>query len=116
MKIKELFGFKGKNVVITGAGSGMGYAAAKLLVQLGANVYATVRRKLRHPPFSRHPKRKDIFRFHRIAHYFVFSFRQSMRHNNILLESGNHWTDGVVDGCKIFQHIQIQQHELHHVF
>ncbi|MDA8227283.1 MAG: SDR family oxidoreductase [Desulfitobacterium hafniense] len=45
MEIRELFGFNGKNVVITGAGSGMGYEAAKLLVQLGANVYATVRRK-----------------------------------------------------------------------
>ena len=45
MEIKDLFGFKSKNVVITGAGSGMGYAAAKLLTELGANVYATVRRK-----------------------------------------------------------------------
>ena len=45
MDIKELFGFEGKNVVITGAGSGMGKAAARLLVELGANVYATVRRK-----------------------------------------------------------------------
>lgn len=45
MDIKELFGLNGKNVVITGAGSGMGHAAAKLLVELGANVYATVRRK-----------------------------------------------------------------------
>lgn len=45
MDIKALFGFEGKNVVITGAGSGMGKAAARLLVELGANVYATVRRK-----------------------------------------------------------------------
>ena len=45
MDIKELFGLEGKNVVITGAGSGMGKAAARLLVQLGADVYATVRRK-----------------------------------------------------------------------
>lgn len=44
MDIKSLFGFENKNVVITGAGSGMGYAAAKLLVELGANVYATTRR------------------------------------------------------------------------
>jgi NAD(P)-dependent dehydrogenase (short-subunit alcohol dehydrogenase family) len=43
MDLKELFGFEGKNVVITGAGSGMGLAATKLLVELGANVYATVR-------------------------------------------------------------------------
>ncbi|MBR0373603.1 MAG: SDR family oxidoreductase [Mogibacterium sp.] len=45
MDLKQLFGYEGKNVVITGAGSGMGKAAAKLLVELGANVYATVRRK-----------------------------------------------------------------------
>lgn len=45
MDIKELFGLEGKNVVITGAGSGMGKAAAQLLVELGADVYATVRRK-----------------------------------------------------------------------
>ena len=45
MELKDLFGFEGKNVVITGAGSGMGYAAAKLLKELGANVYATIRRK-----------------------------------------------------------------------
>lgn len=45
MDIKSLFGFEGKNVVITGAGSGMGKAAAGLLTELGANVYATVRRK-----------------------------------------------------------------------
>ena len=44
MEINELFGLEGRNVVITGAGSGMGYVAAKLLTQLGANVYATVRR------------------------------------------------------------------------
>lgn len=45
MDLKSLFGFEGKNVVVTGAGSGMGHAAAKLLVELGANVYAVVRRK-----------------------------------------------------------------------
>lgn len=45
MDFKQLFGFEGKNVVVTGAGSGMGKAAARLLAELGANVYATVRRK-----------------------------------------------------------------------
>ena len=45
MDFKALFGLEGKNVVITGAGSGMGYAATRLLQALGANVYATVRRK-----------------------------------------------------------------------
>ena len=45
MELNSIFGLEGKNVVVTGAGSGMGYAAAKLLVELGANVYATVRRK-----------------------------------------------------------------------
>lgn len=32
-------------MLVTGAGSGMGKAAARLLTELGANVYATVRRK-----------------------------------------------------------------------
>lgn len=45
MDLKKLFGYEGRNVVITGAGSGMGYAATRLLVELGANVYATTRRK-----------------------------------------------------------------------
>lgn len=45
MNLKELLGLEGKNVVITGAGSGMGYAAAKLLKEAGARIYATVRRK-----------------------------------------------------------------------
>ena len=40
MEIKELFGFEGKNVVITGAASGMGKAACELLIELGAIVYA----------------------------------------------------------------------------
>ena len=31
MELKSLFGLEGKNVVITGAGSGMGHAAAKTL-------------------------------------------------------------------------------------
>ena len=34
-----------QNVLVTGAGSGMGKTAARLLTELGANVYATVRRK-----------------------------------------------------------------------
>lgn len=45
MDFQELFGLKDKNVVVTGAGSGMGKAAAYLLTQLGARVYATVRSK-----------------------------------------------------------------------
>lgn len=45
MDVKELFGFQSKNVVVTGAGSGMGKAAARLLTELGANVYSSVRRK-----------------------------------------------------------------------
>ena len=44
MDIGGLFGLEGKNVVVTGAGSGMGRAASRLLAELGANVYATVRR------------------------------------------------------------------------
>lgn len=45
MNLLDLFGLQGKNVLVTGAGSGMGKAAARLLTELGANVYATVRRK-----------------------------------------------------------------------
>lgn len=40
MDLKKLFGFEGKNVVITGAASGMSRAATKLLIELGAKVYA----------------------------------------------------------------------------
>lgn len=45
MNIKTLFGLEGKNVLVTGSGSGMGKAAARLLKELGADVYATVRNK-----------------------------------------------------------------------
>ena len=45
MDLLNVFGLKGKNVLVTGAGSGMGKTAARLLTELGANVYATVRRK-----------------------------------------------------------------------
>ncbi len=38
--MKNVLGYEGQNVVITGAASGMGQAAAQLLVDLGANVYA----------------------------------------------------------------------------
>ncbi len=38
--MNDVLGYQGKNVVITGAASGMGQAAAQLLVDLGANVYA----------------------------------------------------------------------------
>ena len=40
MDLKKLFGFEGKNVVITGAASGMSRAGTELLIELGANVYA----------------------------------------------------------------------------
>ena len=40
MDLKKLFGFEGKNVVITGAASGMSKSATELLIELGANVYA----------------------------------------------------------------------------
>ena len=45
MELNDLFGLRGKNVLITGTGSGMGHAAAALLVKLGANVWATVHRR-----------------------------------------------------------------------
>lgn len=38
--LKELFGYEGKNVVITGAASGMAYTATEFLLTLGAKVYA----------------------------------------------------------------------------
>jgi NAD(P)-dependent dehydrogenase (short-subunit alcohol dehydrogenase family) len=41
----DYFGFKGKTVVVTGAASGMGEAAAKMLVDLGAEVHAVGNRK-----------------------------------------------------------------------
>lgn len=40
MDLKKLFGYENKNVVITGAASGMSRAATELLIELGANVYA----------------------------------------------------------------------------
>jgi len=38
--MNDVLGYNGKNVVITGAASGMGQAAAQLLVDAGAKVYA----------------------------------------------------------------------------
>lgn len=38
--MNDVLGYEGKNVVITGAASGMGEAAAQLLMDLGAEVYA----------------------------------------------------------------------------
>lgn len=38
--MKDVLGYEGKNVVVTGAASGMGQAAAQLLVDAGARVYA----------------------------------------------------------------------------
>ncbi len=38
--MNDMLGYNGKNVVITGAASGMGKAAAQLLVDAGAQVYA----------------------------------------------------------------------------
>ena len=38
--MKDYFGYKGKRVVITGAASGMAQAAARMLVDLGAEIYA----------------------------------------------------------------------------
>lgn len=40
MDLKKLFGYEGKNVLVTGAASGMAKSAAELLIELGANVYA----------------------------------------------------------------------------
>ncbi len=40
MDLKKIFGYEGKNVVITGSASGMSKSATELLLELGANVYA----------------------------------------------------------------------------
>lgn len=40
MDLIKLFGYEGKNVVVTGAASGMAKSAAEMLIELGANVYA----------------------------------------------------------------------------
>lgn len=45
MEIKELLGYEGKTVVITGAASGMAYCATELLISLGAKVCAVVNSK-----------------------------------------------------------------------
>jgi len=41
--MKDYFGYAGKTCVLTGASSGMGKATAKLLVEMGAEVYALSR-------------------------------------------------------------------------
>ena len=48
MDLNTLFGYEGKTVVVSGAYSGMGRAAAKLLSELGAEVYTICRRNGRH--------------------------------------------------------------------
>ena len=48
MDLQNLFGYEGKTVVVSGAYSGMGLAAARLLQELGANVYTICRRNGRH--------------------------------------------------------------------
>ena len=44
MDMQHIFTYEGKTVVISGAFSGMGLAAARLLPQLGADVYTICRR------------------------------------------------------------------------
>jgi len=38
--MKDYFGYKGKNCIVTGSSSGMGKSTVEMLVDLGANVYA----------------------------------------------------------------------------
>ena len=38
--MRDILGYQGKTVVITGCATGMGAAAAELLVELGAEVHA----------------------------------------------------------------------------
>ena len=46
---KDYFGCKGKWVVVTGAASGMGDAATKMLAELGAEIYALDVREVTEP-------------------------------------------------------------------
>ena len=48
MDLKNLFGYEGKTVVVSGAYSSMGLAASRLLHELGASVYTICRRNGRH--------------------------------------------------------------------
>ncbi|MGG6313084.1 SDR family oxidoreductase [Paenibacillus macerans] len=50
--IVDLFGYKGKNVVITGSASGMSRAATELLIAFGANVYAIDRSDIDLPVYE----------------------------------------------------------------
>lgn len=50
--VENLFGYKGKNVVITGSASGMSRAATELLISLGANVYAIDRSEIDLPVYK----------------------------------------------------------------
>jgi NAD(P)-dependent dehydrogenase (short-subunit alcohol dehydrogenase family) len=44
--MKDYFGYKGKQVVVTGAASGMGAAATEMLLDLGADIYGLDVRKV----------------------------------------------------------------------
>lgn len=45
--MREIFDIKGKNIIVTGATSGIGMCLAKNLSELGANVLAIGRREER---------------------------------------------------------------------
>jgi len=47
--VKDYFGYQGKQVVVTGAASGMGAATTEMLIDLGADVYALDVREVRLP-------------------------------------------------------------------
>lgn len=49
LSIEKLLDLRGKNVIITGAASGMAAAATKLLLSLGANIYAIDRNEIHLP-------------------------------------------------------------------
>ena len=49
LDIEKLFDLRGKNVIITGAASGIAAAAIKLLLSLGANIYAIDQSKITLP-------------------------------------------------------------------
>ncbi len=53
MNTTDIFGLKGKNIIVTGAAGGMGNALAEMLIDLGANVYAGISRNKTNLPVAK---------------------------------------------------------------
>ena len=74
--MKDALGYEGKTVVMTGAASGMGAAAAHLLVDLGAEVHAL-----------------DIGEVTAPVHRFIKTDMKSQSSDSSLLGAGQHSHD-----------------------